>query len=144
MNGIYYKQPLNFKKLIDKKDLEKTNLDQSIAQYCNLIITSSFGECKFDENFGCGIWEIDFNLLTNLNILKDKLAKDILASITQYEKRITMIEVIVEIGELGSPAYKTSTRLKKRINLFINATVVQTRRPFNFHGNFFIGPFSYT
>ena len=40
MKGTYYKTPIDFKALIEKRDL---------------LATTAWGECKFDEGFGAGI-----------------------------------------------------------------------------------------
>ena len=49
MKGTYYKTPIDFKALIEKRDLAKTTLDTSIDQQHFLLATTAWGECKFDE-----------------------------------------------------------------------------------------------
>ena len=55
MKGTYYKTPIDFKALIEKRDLVKTSLETSIDQQLFLLATTAWGECKFDEGFGAGI-----------------------------------------------------------------------------------------
>jgi phage baseplate assembly protein W len=142
MYGIYYNTPLNFKQLIEKKDVEKTNLDQSIAKYINILVTSSFGECKFNDMLGCNIWEIDFDLLSDTNSLRDKFKNDIKETIMMNESRLNLLEVEVSIGVSQIPSYRNSIRFKKKVMMKINGLIKKTNRPFNFHGYFFIGPLS--
>jgi len=49
MKGTYYKTPIDFKALIEKRDLAKTTLETSIDQQLFLLATTAWGECKFDE-----------------------------------------------------------------------------------------------
>ena len=143
MYGIYYKTPINFKDLIGKKEVEKTNLEHSIAQYINLVATSSFGECKFDEMFGCKIWEMDFDLLSDQNSLKDKIRDALKNAIKSHEYRLELTEISVSVTEAKAASYNNNLRMKKKINIVINGNVKKTNRPFNFYGYFFVGPLSY-
>ncbi|CVK17090.1 MAG: GPW/gp25 family protein [Apibacter sp.] len=142
MYGIYYNTPINFKQLIEKKDVEKTNLDQSIAKYINILVTSSFGECKFNDMLGCNIWEMDFDLLSDTNSLRDKFKNDIKETIMMNESRLNLLEVEVSIGVSQIPSYRNSIRFKKKVMMKINGLIKKTNRPFNFYGYFFIGPLS--
>lgn len=143
MYGIYYKTPINFKDLIGKKEVEKTNLEHSIAQYINLVATSSYGECKFDEMFGCKIWEMDFDLLSDQNTLKDNIRDALKNAIKLHEYRLELTEIEISITEAKAASYNNNMRMKKKINIVINGNVKKTNRPFNFYGYFFVGPLSY-
>lgn len=144
MYGVYYKTPIRFKEVMEKKELEKTTLEVSIAQYITMVITSSFGECKFNEHFGCKIWEIDFDLLMDNNTLKERIKNDIRNAITIHETRLDVREVAISISEIRAASYKSQHRMKKRINIQIQGYVKKTNRPFNFQNYFFIGPLSYS
>ncbi|MFC4816891.1 MULTISPECIES: GPW/gp25 family protein [unclassified Flavobacterium] len=143
MYGIYYKTPISFKDLIGKKEIEKTNIEHSIAQFINLVATSSFGECKFDETFGCKIWEMDFDLLSDQNTLKDKIRDALKNAVKQHEYRLELTEIEVSITEAKAASYNHNLRMKKKINIVIKGHVKKTNRPFNFYGYFFVGPLSY-
>lgn len=143
MYGIYYKTPISFKDLMEKKEIEKTNLEHSIAQYINLVATSSYGECKFDESFGCKIWEMDFDLLSDQNTLKDRIREALIMAIKKYEYRLDLADVEVSITEAKTASYNNNMRMKKKINVVVKGNVKKTNRPFNFFGYFFVGPLSY-
>lgn len=143
MYGIYYKTPINFKDLIAKKEIEKTNLEHSIAQYINLVATTSFGECKFDEIFGCKIWEMDFDLLSDQNTLKDRIREGLKDAVKLHEYRLELSEIEVSITEAKAVSYNNGLRMKKKVNVVVNGNVKKTNRPFNFYGYFFVGPLSY-
>lgn len=143
MYDTYYKTPLKFKDLIEKKDLEKVSLEYSIAQFINIVITSSFGECKFNEIFGCKIWEADFDLLSYPNTLKDRIKNDVKVAIKMQENRLDLTEVEVSIGNVKAASYNNSYRIKKRITIEIKGFIKKTNRDFSFITKFFVGPLSY-
>lgn len=142
MKGAFYKLPIDFNGIIQKKELEKTSIEHSIAQQIILLATTTFGECKFDETFGSRIWEIDFDLLMNENTLKEIISKTMKQSLLFHERRIKINELIVELSEERFFVDELS-RAKKRVDIVIDATINSTNRKFDFKGYFFVGPLSY-
>jgi phage baseplate assembly protein W len=142
MKGAFYKLPINFNTIIQKKELEKTSIEHSIAQQIILLATTTFGECKFDETFGSKIWKIDFDLLMNENTLKDIISKTMKQALLFHEQRILVKELNVELSEIIY-LVDSVNRAKKRVDIIIDATIKSTNRSFNFRGYFFVGPLSY-
>jgi len=142
MKGAFYKLPIDFNSVMQKKELEKTSIEHSIAQQVILLATTTFGECKFDETFGSKIWEIDFDLLMNENTLKEIISKTMKQSLTFHEKRIKVNELKVELSETMYLVDDVS-RAKKKVDIIIEATIKSTNRDFDFRGYFFVGPLSY-
>lgn len=142
MKGAFYKLPIDFNSVIQKKELEKTSIEHSIAQQVILLATTTFGECKFDETFGSKIWEIDFDLLMNENTLKEIISKTMKQSLLFHEKRIKVNELKVELSETMYLVDDVS-RAKKKVDIIIEATIKSTNRNFDFRGYFFVGPLSY-
>lgn len=142
MKGAFYKLPIDFNAIIQKKELEKTSIEHSIAQQIILLATTTFGECKFDETFGSKIWEIDFDLLMNENTLKDSISKTMKQSLLLHENRIKVNELRVELSE-SMYLVDAINRSKKRVDIIIEATIQSTNRNFDFRGYFFVGPLSY-
>ncbi|MCS3532778.1 GPW/gp25 family protein [Chryseobacterium sp. JUb7] len=142
MKGIYYKIPIDFGAVTEKKDTEKISIDSSIAQQIFLIATTSLGECKFDESFGSEIWEMDFDLLKSDNILREFIINSLKKAITIHEKRLQLGDVEVHINDenIGGIGKK---RMKKRVAVAIKGLVLETNRPFLFQNSFFVGPLSY-
>lgn len=142
MKGIFYKLPLDFGAITRKEDLEKTSLEHSIAQQIILLATTSFGECKFNETFGCVIWETDFDLLMNENTFKDIISKNLKQGIRLHERRITVNEIKVKVSETRTTiGYKIT--IKKRVDIVLNAIVKSTNRSFDFNAFFYVGPLSF-
>ncbi len=143
MYGIYYNIPIKFQDLIEKKDLEKISIEASVVRFINLVATSSFGECKFNELFGCKMWEMDFDLLSDSNTLRDRIKNNIKDAIKMQEQRLELTDVEISIRNTQSASYNNALRMKKRINVAISGFIKKTNRPFQFNGHFFIGPLSY-
>ncbi len=73
MQSRYYKIPLNFEDLIDPEvdhdhsskaltlQIKKTaDLKRSINEHIELILTTHYGEYKYDRNYGFIIWDKEF------------------------------------------------------------------------------------
>ncbi|MCI3939165.1 GPW/gp25 family protein [Chryseobacterium aahli] len=142
MRGIYYKIPMDFESIVNKKDAEKISIDNSISQQIFLISTTALGECKFDETFGTEIWEMDFDLLKTDNSLKEFIVGSMKKSIVMHEKRLLLedVEVSVKDHNLGTIGKR---RMKKRVVISVKGQVLETNRPFLFQNSFFVGPLSY-
>ncbi|MDI9311822.1 MAG: GPW/gp25 family protein [Limnohabitans sp.] len=142
MSYSYYKIPFSFKKLTSGGEAEKITIDESIAQFISVIMTTVFGEYKYDEEFGTIIWDTDFNFLANVNLLKEQIKDSIFEKINQYEKRIgiTNVQLVVVEDTLSSDV---KIRVKKRLDVLIHGIVRQTNQPYYFRSSYYMAPFSY-
>src|ERR1700677_3510421 len=94
----YYKLPLKFNDLFKKKELPNCrDIGESISQHINLIITSRFGEYRFDRSFGSNIWEYDFENITTNDDWSEKISGSLKTIIEQHEPRLKNIFVHAEI-----------------------------------------------
>jgi len=143
MKGIYYPIPIDFQELTKKKELPKTTLEKSIDNYIRLVLTSHFGECKFDEGFGCEIWEVDFDLLKDLTLMRDNIKTFVTEAVKLQEPRLKLTNVEVRIGNAQSASYENAVRFKRKVLIRISGHIKETNKPFTFNTQFFIGPFSY-
>ena len=143
MKREYYKIPFDFEGFFNNKDLQKLTLHESISQYLGLIITTYFKEYKHDEDFGSEIWEADFDLLTNINILKERIKNSIQEKVIKYEKRLTNVTANLMIGE-DVIEREDRVRLKKHITIYIKGTIKKTNENYSFTGNYYLAPLAYT
>ncbi|WP_452226438.1 GPW/gp25 family protein [Lacinutrix cladophorae] len=143
MNKHFYKLPIKPDSFFTKKEHVTCDLKQSIAHYIHLINTTHFGECNFEESFGSSIWELDFDNLKSSNILKSLIKSSIEDSIKTHEKRLTKITVDVKIKQEEILNTDSVNRIKKRVDLVINAKVKLTNEDFKYVEYFYIGPLSY-
>lgn len=140
----YHSIPLNTKALIAAKPSEKVLLGESVAQHLHLVMTTTYGECQFDKNFGCAIWNIDFNNVTSDARLKEDLEAAILTAIRTYENRLSRVEVVIEVEQEEILADETKkSRIKKLIHITIKGRLTQIDDEFIYYEHFYIGPLSY-
>ena len=138
----YYQTPLDFKRFFEKKELKKISLRESISQFISIILTTYFEEYAFDDDFGSEIWETDFDLLVNANVLKERIKKSLKAQIQTYEKRLTKVDLNLNLKESISES-TNKVRLKKYLHITITGTIVKTNEPYSFTGDYYLAPLSY-
>ncbi len=142
MKELFYKIPFDFKKLAVGEDARKVTLEESLAQYISLIITTVFGEYKYDLDFGTIIWETDFNLLANPNQLKDLIKESVFEKIRKYEKRLTITDVTLGVVE-DTISHETNVRVKKRLDIIVYGIINQTNQPYYYKSSYYLAPFSF-
>jgi hypothetical protein len=143
MKNTYYTLPLNVKGLVSAKSYRMCDLNESISHYLHLINTSYFGECTFDESFGCSIWIIDFDNLKSSKRLISLIQESLTESIKRHEKRLSNVKVIVRIKQEELIGMELSNRIKRRVDITITGTVTKTSEAFSYVEYFYIGPLSY-
>lgn len=139
----FYTIPLKADDFITKKNHSLCNITESIANHIRLINTSYFGECTFDDTFGCSIWDIDFDNLKDLNFLKENIRSSLFESLSLHEKRLSKITVDVHINQEEIIEPKVSNRIKKRVKIKITGKIKKTNEHFSYLEQFYIGPLSY-
>lgn len=143
MNTDYYTLPLKTIDFITNKSHSVCVINESIAHHIHLINTTYFGECTFDESFGCSIWNIDFDNLKSLNKLKELINDSLINSLKRHEKRLTKIAVDVKIIQEEISEAKIANRIKKKVNINIKGKIKKTNENFSYVEYFYIGPLSY-
>lgn len=142
MKDLFYKIPIDFKRLTSGEDIRKVTIEESLAQYISLIITTIFGEYKYDDGFGTVIWETDFNLLANANQLKDMIKESVHEKVKQYEKRLIVTDVTLGVSE-DTISYETNIRVKKRLDIVVYGVIKKTNQPYYYKSSYFLAPFSF-
>ena len=138
----YYQAPFDFKRFFEKKELRKITLQESISQFISIIITTYFEEYSYDDDFGSEIWESDFDLLVNTNVLKERIKKSLKQQLDIYEKRLTQVNLDIDLMENISET-ATKVRLKKYLKISISGVIVKTDEPYSFIGDYYLAPLSY-
>lgn len=143
MGAIYYKIPLTLSNVLEGNDLPVCNLADSIAKNLELIIMTKYGEHRSDHSFGCGIWELDFEIITSESLWEEKLRQSLIESIKNHEPRLSNVVIAVTITELQKQNYfKQYPEIKKCVDISINAIIKKTGIEFNFDTNLFLSPLS--
>lgn len=140
----YYTIPIKCKVLIEKNNLEKCGLDESIRQHIHLILRTHFKEYRFDQAYGNVVWEKDFETIRSIPKWKNELSEDFGSALKKYEKRLSDLWVTTDLDELKivDPQTQKLTELRKRITIRINGTINKTNQPFQHIEHIFFSPLS--
>lgn len=144
MINHYYQLPIKFKTLMSaNNELPTCDLSQSIAQNIFLIITTKYKENRYDESYGCEIWDMDFELVSNENLWLEKIRKSVDSSVVKHEPRLydVVVDVDVTMDEQVTTLKSTKT-VKKQLRIFVKGNLFKTGEPFSFNTNIYISPLS--
>lgn len=145
MDKTCYRLPIRFDKLLNEEggDLAKCSELESIDQHIELLLTTCPGENKFDRDWGCHIWDMDFERVVSRSTWEKDFNSHILAAIQKYEKRINDIIVEIEIHEVTREDYALqTTAIKKRITVNVNAILISNNKKCSFKYILYLGPLS--
>ena len=135
-----YALPLALDRIVMKQTLAKCPDREAIHQHLYLLMVTHFDETRFDENYGCALWEHDFSILSQIK-WKDLIRESLETAIARFERRLTQIKVRVEIEELEMMS-KHNSYIRKRIGVEVKAVIRRTNEPFIFFERIFISPMS--
>ena len=138
-----YSKPLNFSNIGKGHDLETQDLGASISQYIELIIFTRYGEHRYNTEFGCEIWDMDFELIRSESIWEEKLRQSLITSIVNFEKRIYDVNVDVHISEINKfYPLRNVSEIKKRVEIVIKGKLNKTGETYVFSTALFLSPLS--
>ena len=140
-----YKLPLDFVRIFESKirNLSTQTEMESIDQHLELLITTCPGEHKYDPNYGCKIWDLDFQRVISMGQWENLFTKYIGESIDQYEPRISIDDIKVEFSDTRRMyAFPEATSIKKRVDIKIDAIVKTTGKKCCFVYSLYLGPLS--
>lgn len=139
----YYKLPLQIENIFSDipshfgKCTEKESIDQNLE----LIFTTYPGEHKFDSNFGCRIWLLDFDRLVSLKKWEETFYDYLLEAIAKYEPRLSQVEVNTDISDINFPNMPFGTvSVKKRVIVYVTAVISRSRERCRFKYKILLGP----
>jgi phage baseplate assembly protein W len=139
MQNSFYKLPLRFDQIIQKKRHASCPLKHSIAQNLHLIISTYRGESAFSDEFGCSLWDEEFNIQLN-HRWKENLCDSLKQATSLYEKRFQVSEVKANMEEQSELMGKANLRIRRCLHIEIKGTIRKTNEPFNFRDTVFISP----
>jgi phage baseplate assembly protein W len=141
----FYKLPIRFNTVSEKSvvDFSLCSEKESIDQQIELILGTCPGEHKFNKNFGCHIWDMDFELVYSRKKWEDEFTAHILQAVQDFEPRMKEIKVFIHIMEVArEDLVLKSTAIKKKVVVFINGRLVSTDEPCGFKYALYLGPLS--
>jgi phage baseplate assembly protein W len=139
----FYSLPFNPGDLLSKEEYPKCSLQQSVAQHLHLLLTTAYGEFACKEDFGCCIWEYDFDHATKAFTLKETIKQSVSQAIKKEEQRLSNVFVDLQMYQEELPLGGKSRVAKKRMDITISGLLQMTNETFTYKTRFYIGPLSY-
>ncbi|TCD07625.1 hypothetical protein EZ449_13900 [Pedobacter frigidisoli] len=143
MSDKFFNKPFRLSSLFSGNGIQSTDLGKSISNHIELIIFTRYGEHRYQQNFGCEIWDLDFELIVSESIWEEKFRKSLLKSITDHELRIYNMSVDIHIAEVENvyPMRKI-TEIKKKVDISVRALIKATGEKYFFNTALFLSPLS--
>lgn len=137
----FYTIPFPFESFLRQKDEDLyCSQELSLRQSINLIITTRLGAFRFDPEFGCHIWDMDFVVPSNLNTWKEEIKQSLYEAIVRHESRIEEIRrFAVEVKKGNSGEIR---RIHQRLDIELEGTVKGTHDAFAYSETLYFSPFS--
>jgi len=136
----YLKYPVNFKSLLKGSRNNFCKIEESIAYNIMMIITTSFGEIPETPSYGTVIWDLEFNQHIKKRDWEDLVRKSLYESITQFEKRLLLSEITISLDEIDDK--ELSSSIRRKANIIVKGSIIESQVPFNFHTKLNISPIS--
>lgn len=139
----HYKFPLQFEKLLDGEDLPRCSEKESIDQNLELIITTCPGEHKYDPEFGCQVWELDFVSMISQRTWENTFRQHVVKAINRYEPRIANVDIDVHFSDVVRNYPMTGANaIKKKVSIIIKADLLSSGERCGFKYSLYLGPLS--
>lgn len=140
-----YAIPIDVLAFFKEGGLPLVTEEYSVACHLHLLLTTAREEYPPDANYGCEVWETEFNTLQATAVWMDRLARDIKELIERYEKRLGHVEVKAEMDQAefkDNHSGKVAGRLKRRLRITVSARMATTDEVFHFEDAMLLAPFS--
>ena len=143
--GGSYAIPLDVEAFFRTRRFTTKPLHRSIAEHIHLLLITAREEFEFDREFGCEVWDNDFETQNAITVWVDRVADGIRGRLAVYEKRLREVDVVVEHAQAEfstKEGDKVSSRLKRKLTIRLNARIASTNEVFRFEDIIYMSPFS--
>jgi hypothetical protein len=139
----YYRIPLELSNVFKGLELPTCDMRQSIDNNLNLLILTRYKEHRGNTDFGCEIWDRDFELIVNKGLWEEKLRQSLLKSVILYETRLLNVEIVVTISKVEkNQPFKEIAEVKNKVEIRLSGTIGKTGEKHNFRKNLYLSPLS--
>ncbi len=143
MNQINLPIPGDFLALKQNRVVNGLDIAGSIRSNILLLLVTHQGESRYDQKFGCSLWEYSFSpLVTHPNLSKE-IEEAIKAAIQHYEPRLKDVKVKLALKE-SIDAFDEIKKIQKQVRMLltveIKAKLTQSELPFELKEVIFLDP----
>lgn len=129
---------------MEKRKYPLCNLKDSVQQNMNLIIKTHLKEYRYDDAFGCLIWNKDYSVVTNVSEWKDELKSLMQSAIEKNEPRISKVKINLnlETVEFVDQFRNIPLKLKNKITIHITGVISHLNETIEHFEYLFFSPLS--
>jgi phage baseplate assembly protein W len=141
----YLKIPIRFTPFFKTRTLEQTSLQDSLANNLHLIIITAHGELSYDEEYGCPVWERDFEHIQRSKLWLKELDDGLKKIMSEYEPRLQNFQIQCEIQTFEhkfETVKGSGIRMRKKLIVTIRAKLVSTGEDFRMTDTILLSPYS--
>lgn len=145
MKQQYYKLPLDFSRLLENGggELEKCSEVESVNQNIELILTTAPGRHRFDPNFGCKIWDLDFQVVSSEEKWKKLFEEYVTEAIVKYEHRLSDMIITVDLHDVvREERLSYAVQVRKRADVYVVGTLNSNGEQLRLRYTLYLGPLS--
>lgn len=143
MNNSFYKLPIRFDSLFNEEgsQMRMCSEQESIDQHIELLLTTCPGEHKFNKNYGCRIWDMDFELVVSRQKWEEDFKRYIEEAIIKFEPRLQHITITLQIMEVArEDRMLKTTAIKKKVIVLVDGETISTNSRCQFKYTLYLGP----
>ena len=139
----YYKVPLELSTVFKGQELPTCDMRQSIDNNLNLLIMTRYKEHRANAEFGCEIWDRDFELIINKGSWEEKLRISLLRSVGLYETRLSNVDIIVTLSKVEkNQPFREIAEVKNKVEIRLSGVIELTGEKYTFSKTLFLSPLS--
>ncbi|RZK46551.1 MAG: hypothetical protein EOO59_19135, partial [Hymenobacter sp.] len=116
------------------------SLGTSIAQFLHLLLHTRPGQLRSATDFGCALWDVEFDNAVDIVRWEETLSRSLLAAIEEHEPRLRDVRVRVAIKLLPPAQGKLGQAVARRqADISVQGVVRLTHETFSYATQLHIG-----
>lgn len=141
MSLHYYKGPIDLQSVTAGRQLRTCDLGESISQLLYMLISTRKGELPCDPEFGCAIWDLQFEIVVDSMKWRSAVEQSIFEGVSRYEKRLENIEVEVSLKDVEvTYPFKKYPEIKKQSTIHVRGKLKHLQENFSFSTQIYVSP----
>lgn len=144
MKKEYYKLPLDFDRFFNGDgQFERCTEQESVDQFIELILTTPPGKHRFNPDFGCKIWDLDFQAVSSVEQWTRLFKEYVTEAVSRHEKRLGDILTDIDLQDVvREDRLSYTVRIRKRADIYISAMLKSTGEPLRLKYTIYLSPLS--
>jgi phage baseplate assembly protein W len=124
LNSINPQKYLKIPIIRERLRFETSDLEESIREFIGLIINTRPGNFRYDKEFGCHIWDQEFQIIKR-GRFKEDVQKAVQEGIEKFEPRLKTLKV-----EISVRGFEEVSQERKVVEIWVRGVVRATERTF--------------